>query len=280
MAKAMSYVMAVFIVVPVIAPTIGALILSFAGWQLIFWFFAAFGVGVGLWARRLPETLPPNKRIPLRLGNLIEAAQTVFRSRFTMGLTLAQTALFAFFTSYLASSQLIIGDIFGLDALFPIIFGASAAVLGVGMLINARLLNIFELRSILKWAFAAYGLAVIVLATIAWATGGTPPFVLFLVGLLPILLSHALLIPNLNAASMIPMGSVAGTAAAVVGTMTILGGASIGALIDVSYNGTIIPLATAGLIGCAVAIACFVWSERVWDEATHPITEAAQPADR
>jgi DHA1 family bicyclomycin/chloramphenicol resistance-like MFS transporter len=82
------------------------------------------------------------------------------------------------------------------------------------------------------------------------------------------LFGHALLIPNLNAAAMIPMGHVAGTAAAVMGTISILGGASVGAIIDVSYNGTIIPLATASLLGCAVAFAFFVWAERAWDETS------------
>lgn len=279
MAKVMSYVMAVFIVVPVVAPTLGALILRFGEWQLIFWFFAAFGVGVGLWTRRLPETLAPDRRIPLNLGHLIEATGVVLRSRFTMGLTLAMTSLFGFFTSYLASSQLIIDDIFGLDAWFPIIFGGSAAVLGVGMLMNTRLLNVVPLRPLLRRTFIAYGAAVLLLATIAWTSGGTPPFWLFLVGLIPILFCHALLIPNLNAAAMVPMGRVAGTAAAVMGTVTILGGASMGAVIDIAYNGTIIPLATASLIGWGIAFAFFSWSDRVWDEASPPMELQVPHAD-
>jgi DHA1 family bicyclomycin/chloramphenicol resistance-like MFS transporter len=279
MAKVMSYVMAVFIVVPVVAPTLGALVLRFGEWQLIFWFFAAFGVGVGLWARRLPETLPPDRRIPLNLRYLLEATGVVLRSRLTMGLTMAAAALFGFFTSYLASSQLIIDDIFGLDAWFPIIFGGSAAVLGVGMLVNARLLNVVPLRLLLRRTFIGYGAAVLLLAMIAWTTGGTPPFWLFLVGLIPILFCHALLIPNLNAAAMAPMGHVAGTAAAVMGTVTILGGASMGAIIDIAYNGTIIPLATASLIGFAIAFAFFLWADRVWDEASQPVAVHAPTTD-
>jgi DHA1 family bicyclomycin/chloramphenicol resistance-like MFS transporter len=279
MAKVMSYVMAVFILVPVLAPTLGALVLRFGEWQLIFWFFAAFGVGVGLWTRRLPETLPPDMRIPLNLRYLIEATGVVLRSRLTMGLTFAAAALFGFFTSYLASSQLIIDDVFGLDAWFPIIFGGSAAVLGLGMLVNARLLDVVPLRLLLKRTFIGYGAAVLLLATIAWTTGGTPPFWLFLVGLIPILFCHALLIPNLNAAAMVPMGQVAGTAAAVMGTVTILGGATMGAVIDIAYNGTIIPLATASLIGFALAFAFFIWAERVWDEASQPVAVHAPTTD-
>jgi DHA1 family bicyclomycin/chloramphenicol resistance-like MFS transporter len=196
-----------------------------------------------------------------------------------MGLTFAAAALFGFFTSYLASSQLIIDDVFGLDAWFPIIFGGSAAVLGLGMLVNARLLDVVPLRLLLKRTFIGYGAAVLLLATIAWTTGGTPPFWLFLVGLIPILFCHALLIPNLNAAAMVPMGQVAGTAAAVMGTVTILGGATMGAVIDIAYNGTIIPLATASLIGFALAFAFFIWAERVWDEASQPVAVHAPTTD-
>jgi DHA1 family bicyclomycin/chloramphenicol resistance-like MFS transporter len=279
MAKMMSYIMAVFIVVPVVAPTLGSIILSFGSWQLIFWFFAAFGLGVGVWTRQLPETLPPSRRIPLNLGTLIEAAGTVLRSRFTMGLVFAQAALFGFFTSYLASSQLMIDDIFGLDTWFPIIFGGSAAVIGLGMLVNARLLDIVALRLLIRRAFAGYGAATVFFAAIAWGTGGTPPFWLFLLGLLPILFSHALMIPNLNAAAMIPMGNVAGTAAAVIGTVSILGGALIGASIDNAYDGTIIPLATAGLIGCVIAFAFFVWAERTWDDVSHELLSDVPLAD-
>jgi DHA1 family bicyclomycin/chloramphenicol resistance-like MFS transporter len=112
----------------------------------------------------------------------------------------------------------------------------------------------------------------VLFAGIAWVTGGEPPFWLFLASLIPILFGHALVIPNLNAAAMIPMGDLAGTAAAVAGTVTILGGASVGALIDASYDGTIIPLATAGLIGCFIAIAFFIWSERVWVDIEQPKT--------
>ena len=276
MAKVMSYIMAVFIAVPVIAPTLGSVVLAFGSWHLIFWVIAAFGIAVGLWSTRLPETLPAARRIPLDAGHLLAATRTVLRSRFTMGLTLAQTAVFGFFASYLASSQLIIDDIFDLDAWFPIILGGSAAIIGAGMLLNTRLLNIAPLRSLLRWVLIAYTASTFAFAAIALVTGGTPPFWLFLAGLMPILLSHALLIPNLNAAAMIPMGDVAGTASAVIGTISILGGALVGAIIDVSYNGTIIPLATAGALGCAIAFAFLLWADRVWDLAVEPATSESR----
>jgi DHA1 family bicyclomycin/chloramphenicol resistance-like MFS transporter len=57
MARAMSFIMAVFILVPVLAPSVGAAILSFAPWRAVFWFCVIYLVGMALWVLRLPETV-------------------------------------------------------------------------------------------------------------------------------------------------------------------------------------------------------------------------------
>ena len=265
MAKAMSYIMAIFIAVPIIAPTLGSLILVVGSWHMVFFAIAIFAIVVGVWSLRLPETLPPDRRLPLRMNRLLAAGAFVVRNRLTMGLTLSRTAVFGFFASYLASSQVIIDQVFGLDAWFPIIFGGSAAVIGLGMLVNTRLLNVIPLRQLLRFIAFGYVGATAAFAAIAWSTAGTPPFGWFLAGLLPILLAHALLIPNFHAAAMIPMGDVAGTASAVTGTIGTLGGALIGALIDASFDGTILPLATAAVIGSTVALAIYLWADQAWE---------------
>ena len=95
---------------------------------------------------------------------------------------------------------------------------------------------------------SGYLAATLLLAGIALATGGQPPFWLFLVGLLPVLLAQGFVTPNLNSAAMMPMGHIAGTAAAVIGSISTLGGAAIGAAIDRAYDGTILPFAVAGVL--------------------------------
>ena len=268
MAKVLSYIMAVFLLVPIIAPTIGAGLLAVGDWRTIFFAIALFGVAVGVWATRLPETLPPEERLPLGFTKLARATGLVARSRFVMGLTLAQTALFGFFASYLASSQLIVDDVFGLDPWFPVIFGASAAVLGVGMLANTRLLDRFSLRSILRGVFTTYVVFALAILVVSLATDGSPSFWAFQGLLVPILFAHALLIPNLNSAALIPMGALAGTAAAVIGTVSTFGGAMIGATLDAAYDGTVLPLSVGLMVSAAVGTALYWWSDRVWDEST------------
>ena len=264
MARVMSYVMAVFILVPVVAPALGSLILGVAPWPATFWVLVACALATAAWSTRLAESLPTERRIPLQVGRLAVAVKAVLSSRFAMGLTIAQTTTFALFASYLATSELFIGDVFGLGAWFPVIFGVSALVMGAGMLLNPRMLDRFGLRHWLRLVLTGYLAATLLLAGIAFATGGQPPFWLFLAGLLPILLAQGFVTPNLNSAAMMPMGHLAGTAAAVIGAISTLGGAAIGAVIDRAYDGTILPFALAGVLAGLAGYGSYRWADAVW----------------
>lgn len=268
MAKMMSYVMMVFLLVPLIAPGLGAAILALSGWRFIYAFVALAGVTVLVVNRRLPETLPPENRIPLHLGNLGRAAWFVVTNRLTMGYTLAQTAVFGFFASYLASSELLINDVFGMGRWFTVVFSGFAALLALAVFINNQLLNWLELRTMLRIAFGSFTVVAIAFAAMAVATDGVPPFGVFIAMLAPLLLVHGLLLPNLNAAALIPMGSVAGTASAIIGLISILGGSVIGSFIDRAFNGTILPLALAAAGLGIISIGFAMWADRVWDEET------------
>jgi len=275
MAKTMSYVMAIFLLVPLVAPVIGASILGLSDWRVIYLFIAAAGVAVLLINVAMPETLPRGKRIPLNLRELGAAALFVVRNRLTMGYTLAQTAVFGFFASYLASSELLVGDVFDKAEWFPLIFSGFAALLGLGVLLNNFLLNWWSLRTMLRIAFSGFVVVAIAFATMAWLTGGRPPLIVFLVMLGPLLVVHALLIPNLNAAALIPMGAVAGTASAVIGAISLLGGSIIGSFIDRSFNGTITPFAVSALVLGSIALGFSWWADRVWDLETEADTQTA-----
>ena len=268
MAKTLSMVMAIFILVPIVAPSLGSgiLLLGFS-WHGVFVFLAVFAAALGLWLTRLPETLPAERRMPLRWRSVGDAFRSVVGNRFVMGLTIAQMATFGFFTSYLASSQLIVADVLGLEAWFPVIFAAAAAVLGLGMLTNPRLLDRWGLRRVLRAGVLSYAAAMAVFTAVTLAFAGRPPVALYLLTLAPILFSQAVVIPNLNSAAMTPVGRVAGTAAAVIGSMTTLGGAGVGALIDRTFDGTLAPLSSAGLVAAAVVLASWLWGDRVWSRA-------------
>mgnify|MGYP001828662401 CR=1 FL=1 len=265
MAKTLSYIMAVFILVPMLAPTLGSVVLAVGNWRWIFVFFAVAAALTAAWSLRLPESLPPERRIPFDARKLIEAGEAVLRSRFAAGFTLAQAAIFGFFASYLATTQLIVSDIYDLAQWFPFIFGGLALAYGAATLVNPRLIDGLGLRRVLRYATLGLVLASLAFAVIALATGGRPPLWLYIVGIMSILLMHAWTSPNLNSAAMIPMGRVAGTAAAIIGATTTLGGAAVGAFIDSRYDGSITPMAVAAVIVALAAFGLTRWSDAVWD---------------
>ena len=280
MAKVLSYIMAIFILVPMLAPSLGSIVLLVGTWRWVFAFFAVAAALMAAWSLRLPETLPPARRIPLDPGRLLAAGRYVASSRFTMGFTLAATAMFGFFSSYLGTTQLIVEDIYGLAEWFPLIFGGTSIAYGLATLVNPRLIDRFGLRRMLRFSIAGLVVASTVFAALALSTGGRPPLALYLASIMSILVMHALSMPNLTSAAMMPMGHVAGTAAAVIGSVTTLGGAAIGATIDARYDGSVTPMAVAAVLVALAALGLTRWSDAVWErDAERQSPTAEEQAD-
>ncbi len=251
MSRAMSFVMAVFITVPILAPALGQLLVDVAPWR---WIFAACALGVVLvatWARRLPETLPVEDRLPLQFDRLVAATKAVLREPRTMWPALAMTSLYGVFTSWIASSELIISDVFGRGEQFPLIFGGLAAALGVAMLVNARIVEAMGTKRVTRLATGGYVVASVVFAALAVTSGGVPGFWPFVLVLAVLLGSHALLVPNINSLAMEHVGHVAGTASSVIGALQIAGGALLGSVLDRTLDGSVTPLAL-GFLGYGV----------------------------
>jgi MFS transporter, DHA1 family, multidrug resistance protein len=263
MSRAMSSIMAVFILVPVLAPALGAGALMVMSWRWLLGACAVVALGMSVWARRLPETLREEDRIErLRFRPVLRSASVVMSHRQTVGYMLALTCLYGVFASYLGSSENIIGETFGQAAAFPVIFGALAAVMGVAMLANGRIVERVGVRRLAHTALFAYVAMAAAYAVVALVTGGRPPLAVFIVGTGAMLAAHSFLVPNMNAIAMKPMGRVAGTASSVIGSIQIAGGAVLGSVLDQTFDGTIRPL-TLGFLGYGVlALAFVVHAER------------------
>lgn len=255
MARLMSFVMTIFLLVPILAPSVGAALMRVFPWQAVFWFPAACAVGIGLWSLRMPETLPPEQRRPISAGAITEAARFVVGTRTTMLLTLAMTLLFGTMTAYLAQSELIIDQTYDRLESFPLVFGAIAVAMAGSSLANSRLVTRFGLAPLLR----TFAVSMVVLnaafAAIALATGGEPPFAVFFVGMALLLANNNLVFPNANTAAMEPMGAVAGTAASITGVIMTAGGALLGAVLDRFADGTVRPLAVGFLLLTTAAAA-------------------------
>jgi DHA1 family bicyclomycin/chloramphenicol resistance-like MFS transporter len=267
MARTMSHAMATFVLVPVFAPALGAALLLVAPWQSVFWLPVVGAAGLALWLLRLPETLPPERRRAVTPAALANALGIVVRTRRTLAFGVAVACMFGVMSSYIASSEIIIEDVFDQGNLFPLIFGALACMLGVGSLLNAHFVTRFGLEALVRGG-ATYTVAVALGgAVLAAATGGRPPLWAFCLLMALLLPGVATLLPNSNTAAMAPVAHVAGMAAAVLGTLSTAGGALLGSRVDAAFDGTIRPFAYGALLFTALAAVSIIVLARQRDAA-------------
>lgn len=262
MAKQMSLVMAVFLLVPAVGPTLSAGVLAVGPWQAVVWMCAIAAIAVAFLVVRLPETLPETARRPLAGRALWGSIRTVLAEPGFVGYPVSLTALFGVFMSYLASSELIIDQTFDLQRWFPAFFGGLALFMLVAMLVNGRFVERLGLPRLLRITFIGNLISVAVLLAVSLATGGQPSFWLFVVLIAAVLFFQQMLIPNINAAAMRPLAEVAGTGAAILGMVSGTLGAVIGEVINRQFDGTITPLAIGFLVSSVVAISAWRWAER------------------
>ena len=263
MARVMSFVMAVFILVPVIAPSIGQVILIFFNWEAIFWMFLITALLVCIWfSIRLDETLLPESRQPLSFRKIRNGMIEVLKTLTALGYTLATGFLFSPFVGYLSSSQQIFADGYGKKDEFPLLFASLALTFGVASLVNARLVYRYGLK---RLCFASVsvitGLSGIFLLGIL-GMDKIPPLWLFMGYMMIIFPGIGFLFGNLNALAMEPLGHIAGVGAAMIGSLSSLISIPLGILIAGAFNGTVLPLITGfSLCGLAVLFS-IIWAEK------------------
>ena len=154
MARISSFVMMIFIMIPAVAPTLGAGIIAISDWHGVFLAFIAFAVIGALWLNiRQAETLPPAARRPLRIGTLYAAAREVLSNRQVMLATLILTLGFGQMFGLLSSAQQLFGETYGKGENFHLWFAAMALLSGSGTVLNATFVMRFGMRRIAKWAY-------------------------------------------------------------------------------------------------------------------------------
>lgn len=262
MARLMSMIMAIFLLVPILAPGVGAGLLAVFPWRSVFVFPAVFAGVLIVWSRRLPETLPVERRRPFTWGSVARAGREVVTHRTTMAMTVAMTFLFSLMTAYLASSEIILEDVYGYGPWFPLFFGVVAGVLAVSSLNNARLVQRLGVVRLVRRLSLIGTVAAALLVAIAVATDGRPNFWLFAVVVSLVLPMAQGTVPNANTIAMTPLPHVAGTASAVISTVTIAGGAVLGSVASGAFDGTVRPYALFTLAYLGIATALVWWGTR------------------
>lgn len=261
MAEIMSLTFMVFMAIPIIAPSIGQVLLLSGPWSHIFYFMAGLATLFGLWAWfRLPETLPPERRRPLSFSSVVGGFGAVFGNRVAMCYGVAGTLLFGGMFGFISSSQQIFVDIYGLGAAFPIAFAAMAGLMAVSAFLNSRMVQRYGMRRLSHLAILVY--ISVSLIWLGFSLAGFLPFWLFFLLLVIIQFFFGWAASNMNALSMEPLGAVAGTAAAVFGFTQTVGGVIIGTIIGQQFNGTVIPLAAGYFILGSLTLGCVLIAEK------------------
>ena len=255
MAKAMSEVMAVFVLVPIIAPTFGAGLIAIFPWESIFWFCAIAAVALCVWSLRLPETLAPEHKTRFNWASTKAGYGRVLRTRLTASYTLASIFLQAVFVMYLSSSERIIGDILGRGDQFPIIFGVVAIMFGITALLNGKFVVILGIKKLLFFSASALVFFSFVLLVVTIVEGGNPGFWVFIPLLAIVLSTFMFIMPNLNSAALFPMGDIAGTAGAFTSAIRMSIGAAIGGVLNALIDESLTPFAVGV---AAMAIFAFI----------------------
>jgi len=250
MARVMSLVFMVFMLVPVLAPNIGQLILLVASWRAIFFVLAGYALVMLVWSSwRLPETLHPEYRRSLNPREMIAAVRETVSEPQSRGYTLATTIIFSALIAYISSIQQIVFDAFGEGRFIGLVFAAIAAPMALASWTNSRVVERFGLRRVGHSGAAA--LIVITGLHAAIALSGHESLIVFVVLQSLAMASFAFCSSNLNTLAMEHMAHIAGTASSVQGVIGTLGAAIIGFSIGQSFNGTPTPF----LVGTAICAA-------------------------
>ena len=251
MARVMSLVFMVFMLVPVLAPNLGQAILLVGPWRAIFLLLAGYGVVMWVWSfARLPETLHPEYRRALSPGFIARAAREAASDRLSLGYTLAMTAIFGGLSAYIASIQQIIFDTFDAPGLIGLVFAAVAAPMAVASYTNSRVVGRFGLRRVGHAGAIAFVAITLFHAVLGHAID--EPLWLFTTLMALTLAAFAFTTSNFATLAMTNMAAIAGTASSVQGVVGTIGGALLGLVIGQSFDGSQRPF-LIGLAACGIA---------------------------
>jgi MFS transporter, DHA1 family, multidrug resistance protein len=260
MAKRMSLVFLIFMVVPVIAPSIGQGVLLFSSWRTIFHLMAFMAILVILWSwRRLPETLDPENIIQISPRSLASTWHIVASNRhaagYMLGAGLVQGALFGF----LNSSPQIFDTVFNAKDFFPIGFAIVALGIASANFTNGHIVERFGARRV---SHAAVFLSIL-FGLLQLVAGYMMPtsLVIFLILITANMAMVGFIGANFSAIAMTPFGAMAGAASSFQSFAKTTLAAAVGALIGQQFNGSIIPMAAGFLICGIVCLALVLWSE-------------------
>jgi DHA1 family bicyclomycin/chloramphenicol resistance-like MFS transporter len=260
MARVMSFIMMVFILVPMLAPIFGQSILFWFSWQHIFSSFLIYGLLIGLWFFiRQPETLPKEKRLPFSWPQLWSSTQFILNHKLVMFYTISSGTIFGAFLAYISSSQTLFQHIYDTGELFPMYFALLAFSIGLASFINGALVMSLGMRKLCTWAMLGWLLFSLILTVLCVVSDGVPPLWQFVCILFCTFFCIGILFGNINAMAMQPLGDMAGLGAAIIGSISSMISVLIAVLIGSFIDSSITPVAI-GFLGFGSVSFVLFWN--------------------
>lgn len=260
MARVMSFIMTIFIIIPVIAPSIGQALLLVVSWRFLFGIFLAAAIIATIWTFiRLPETLKKQDIRPFNLPTIWQDLLVVLGNKFSLGYTICAGLVFGALIGYLASSRQIFQDYFLAGELFPIYFGISALSIGASSILNSMIVRKYGMKLLCHYALILMMAMSVALIAVSILQNHQVLLWQFMIFAVITFFALGMLFGNLNALAMEPMGHIAGVAAAVTGCLSSGISAIIGTAIGQSYNNTLTPIFWGFLLLSSAAFFLQVW---------------------
>lgn len=262
MARMMSLIFVIFLLVPAIAPSVGQGVIElFGDWRWIFAVMATAATLMTAWVHwRLPETLHARDRQEIRLGPILRNMASAVTLRETIGYTLGSALVFGGLFGFINSSQQLIGEAFGAGDNFPLIFAICAACMAVSNWSNSRIVERFGARRV---SHAALFVFIAVAAVQLWFASQPDESLWTFVPLMAANMSLLGFIgANFGSIALQPFRHIAGAASSAQGFLRMTSGAALGAVIGFAYDGTARPLALALLVTAVLTLGFVLFSEK------------------
>ena len=252
----MSYVVLAINIVPMVAPTFGAALLTLGGWQAVYWVPVAGGCILLAAMHGLAETAHIDPQVRLSPLRIARDYLSVLTHPICLGNAVCNAAAAGAVFAYITGSSLFLIDVVGLGPTqYGVVFGASSLSVMAGSLLNQRLSG----RGVTPRQMIGIGLSLsTALATclmVMALADGRSILVVVLV-MTGVALSFGLISPNAISEALQPVPAIAGAAGAVVMFIQMLGAASSSWLVSWLFDGrSALSMAVTMLVFCLLAIA-------------------------
>jgi DHA1 family bicyclomycin/chloramphenicol resistance-like MFS transporter len=278
MARVMSFITIIFILVPITAPAIGQMILIFFHWRIIFVFFLVLGLIIFVWfVWRLPETLHAEHRVLFSLKKIGNGVVEVCKTPVSIGYTVITGLIFGAFLGYLSSSQQIFQIQYGLGDLFPLFFGILAFSFGLSSFLNGKMVMKHGMVKLSLISLIVLIASSIIALLVFYPLAGHPPLWGLMIYLFTVMCCIGITFGNLNAAAMEPLGHIAGVGAAVVGSLSTFIAVPLSMLIGLNYDKTVFPFVVGFLFFGSISLGIMYWIEFVFKKSPAVLVDSGDP---